>query len=68
MREIPGRGNEPEETISQSDSGLRQIPGGASSNESVQNVPDDRATAGARVVTGSQVTRISCELNKTILF
>lgn len=54
VREVPGRGNETEEINPQSDSGLRQIPGGASSNESVQNVTDDRASAGARVVTGSQ--------------
>ncbi|KAJ8680007.1 hypothetical protein QAD02_015794 [Eretmocerus hayati] len=51
IREIPGRGNEPEDVPQQPDSSsLRQIPGGASSNESVQIVPDDRT----RVVTGSQ--------------
>ena len=63
VREIPGRGNEPEEAIiQQSDSGLRQIPGGASSNESVQIMPDDRVTSG-RVVTGSQQVNIStCKL------
>lgn len=62
VREIPGRGNEPEEIVSQPDNSIRQIPGGASSNESVQIVSDDRATAGARVVTGSQqVNRVPCE-------
>ncbi|XP_043669318.1 protein transport protein Sec16A isoform X7 [Vespula pensylvanica] len=51
IREIPGRGNEPEEVTQQSDGGLRQIPGGASPNETIQS-SDDRSTG--RVVTGSQ--------------
>ncbi|XP_025160714.1 uncharacterized protein LOC105190139 isoform X1 [Harpegnathos saltator] len=51
IREVPGRGNEPEETAQQTDAELRLIPGGASPNDVVQ-LPDDR-TAG-RVVTGSQ--------------
>lgn len=51
IREIPGRGNEPEEVAQQSDGGLRQIPGGASPNETIQS-SDDRSTG--RVVTGSQ--------------
>nr|XP_050850810.1 uncharacterized protein LOC127064191 isoform X2 [Vespula vulgaris] len=51
IREIPGRGNEPEEVTQQSDGGLRQIPGGASPNETIQS-SDDRSAG--RVVTGSQ--------------
>ncbi|RLU21248.1 hypothetical protein DMN91_005621 [Ooceraea biroi] len=50
-REVLGRGNEPEETVPQTDADLRQIPGGASSNDVTQLV-DDRTTGG-RVVTGS---------------
>lgn len=50
-REVPGRGNELEEAAQQTDAELRQIPGGASSND-VAQLPDDR-TAG-RFVTGSQ--------------
>ncbi|XP_015591007.1 uncharacterized protein LOC107265717 isoform X7 [Cephus cinctus] len=50
-REVPGRGNETEDPVQQTHSGIRQIPGGASPNESVQ-IPDDRSDA--RVVTGSQ--------------
>lgn len=48
-REIPGRGNEIEEAIQQSDSDLRQILGGSSPNESIQTVNDR-----SRVITGSQ--------------
>lgn len=68
VREIPGRGNEPEEAIQQPDSGIRQIPGGASSNESVQIMPDDRSTGVARVVTGLQQINIpTCELCKELI-
>ncbi|XP_011687970.1 PREDICTED: uncharacterized protein LOC105450057 isoform X2 [Wasmannia auropunctata] len=50
-REVLGRGNEPDEVAQQTDAELRQIPGGASSNDATQ-LPDDRTTGG-RVVTGS---------------
>lgn len=50
-REVLGRGNEPDEVAQQTDAELRQIPGGASSND-VTQLPDDRTTSG-RVVTGS---------------
>ncbi|XP_071571026.1 uncharacterized protein Sec16 isoform X1 [Temnothorax nylanderi] len=50
-REVLGRGNEPDEVAQQTDAELRQIPGGASSND-VTQLPDDRTTGG-RVVTGS---------------
>lgn len=50
-REVLGRGNEPDEVVQQTDAELRQIPGGASSND-VTQLPDDRTTGG-RVVTGS---------------
>lgn len=50
-REVPGRGNEPEDPNQQTDENLRQIPGGASPNEVVQS-SDDRPNG--RVVTGSQ--------------
>nr|XP_033327554.1 uncharacterized protein LOC117221042 isoform X5 [Megalopta genalis] len=50
-REVPGRGNEPEEPNQQTDENLRQIPGGASPNEVTQSL-DDRPNG--RVVTGSQ--------------
>ncbi|XP_078045741.1 endoplasmic reticulum export factor secretory 16 isoform X7 [Augochlora pura] len=50
-REVPGRGNEPEEPNQQTDENLRQIPGGASPNEVIQSL-DDRPNG--RVVTGSQ--------------
>ncbi|XP_058802718.1 uncharacterized protein LOC131670805 isoform X2 [Phymastichus coffea] len=63
VREIPGRGNESEETIQQQDIDIRQIPGGASSNESVQNISDDRS--GARVVTGSQQVNVPSSLSTT---
>ncbi|XP_051159047.1 uncharacterized protein LOC127280206 isoform X3 [Leptopilina boulardi] len=56
-REIPGRGNEIEEAIQQSDSDLRQILGGASPNESSQTI-DDRS----RVITGSQEVMSSAPL------
>jgi len=49
IREVLGRGNEPEETVPQTDADLRQIPGGASSNDIIQ----DGRTTGGRVVTGS---------------
>ncbi|XP_050456313.1 protein transport protein Sec16A isoform X4 [Cataglyphis hispanica] len=55
-REVLGRGNEPDEVARQiQDAELRQIPGGASSNDVTQLIPDDRtaATTGGRVVTGS---------------
>ncbi|XP_011641290.1 uncharacterized protein LOC105429805 isoform X2 [Pogonomyrmex barbatus] len=51
-REVLGRGNEPDEVAQQTDAELRQIPGGASSND-VTQLPDDRTTTGGRVVTGS---------------
>lgn len=58
-REIPGRGNESEDPVQQTEENLRQIPGGASSNEITQS-PDDRSNG--RVVTGSQeVPSIGCE-------
>ncbi|KAG7208272.1 hypothetical protein KM043_014515 [Ampulex compressa] len=50
-REVPGRGNESEDSTQQTDGSLRQIPGGASPNEVVQS-SDDRSNG--RVVTGSQ--------------
>ncbi|XP_076654050.1 endoplasmic reticulum export factor secretory 16 isoform X2 [Halictus rubicundus] len=50
-REVPGRGNEPEDPNQQTDENLRQIPGGASPNEVAQS-SDDRPNG--RVVTGSQ--------------
>ncbi|XP_011171826.1 uncharacterized protein LOC105204448 isoform X2 [Solenopsis invicta] len=50
-REVLGRGNEPDEVTQQTDAELRQIPGGASSND-VTQLSDDRTTGG-RVVTGS---------------
>lgn len=50
IREVLGRGNEPDEVAQQTDAELRQIPGGASSND-VTQLPDDRT--GGRVVTGS---------------
>ncbi|XP_017880909.1 uncharacterized protein LOC108625408 isoform X3 [Ceratina calcarata] len=50
-REVPGRGNEPEDPAEQTDENLRQIPGGASPNEAVPS-SDDRPNG--RVVTGSQ--------------
>ncbi|XP_076233217.1 endoplasmic reticulum export factor secretory 16 isoform X2 [Calliopsis andreniformis] len=50
-REVPGRGNEPEDPNQQTDEDLRQIPGGASPNEVAQS-SDDRSNG--RVVTGSQ--------------
>ncbi|XP_043500404.1 uncharacterized protein LOC122522990 isoform X1 [Polistes fuscatus] len=56
IREIPGRGNELEDVAQQSDGGLRQIPGGASPNETIQS-SDDRSTG--RVVTGSQEVPLS---------
>ncbi|CAL1681823.1 unnamed protein product [Lasius platythorax] len=59
-REVLGRGNEPDEVARQTqDAELRQIPGGASSNDVTQLMPDDRTTTttttttGGRVVTGS---------------
>ncbi|XP_029677547.1 uncharacterized protein LOC115244220 [Formica exsecta] len=55
-REVLGRGNEPDEVARQTqDAELRQIPGGASSNDVTQLIPDDRTTTttGGRVVTGS---------------
>ncbi|XP_015433708.1 PREDICTED: protein transport protein Sec16A isoform X2 [Dufourea novaeangliae] len=51
IREVPGRGNEPEDPSQQTDENLRQIPGGASPNEAAQS-SDDRPNG--RVVTGSQ--------------
>nr|XP_033185020.1 protein transport protein Sec16A isoform X3 [Bombus vancouverensis nearcticus] len=54
-REIPGRGNESEDPVQQTEENLRQIPGGASSNEVTQS-PDDRSNG--RVVTGSQEAAI----------
>lgn len=51
LREVPGRGIENEEPIQQVDSGLRQIPGGASPSDEIQ-VSSDRDDA--RVVTGSR--------------
>lgn len=64
MREIPGRGTESEESMQQTDGGVRQIPGGASSSESVQ-ASDDRATA--RVVTGSQeAAGTACKLSQRL--
>ncbi|XP_077272641.1 endoplasmic reticulum export factor secretory 16 isoform X2 [Temnothorax americanus] len=51
IREVLGRGNEPDEVAQQTDAELRQIPGGASSND-VTQLSDDRKTGG-RVVTGS---------------
>lgn len=58
-REVPGRGNEPEDPNQQTDENLRQIPGGASINEVAQ--PSDDRTNG-RVVTGSQeVPSTGCE-------
>lgn len=50
-REVLGRGNESDEIAQQTDAELRQIPGGASSND-VTQLPDDRTTGG-RIVTGS---------------
>lgn len=55
-REVLGRGNESDEVARQTqDTELRQIPGGASSNDVTQLMPDDRTptTTGGRVVTGS---------------
>ncbi|XP_020290627.1 uncharacterized protein LOC109858109 isoform X2 [Pseudomyrmex gracilis] len=52
-REVLGRGNEPEETAQQTDTELRQIPGGASSSDVTQLSDDNRMTTGGRVVTGS---------------
>ncbi|XP_011256769.1 uncharacterized protein LOC105251566 isoform X2 [Camponotus floridanus] len=54
-REVLGRGNESDEVTRQTqDAELRQIPGGASSNDVTQLMPDDRTpTTGSRVVTGS---------------
>jgi len=49
-REVLGRGNESDEVTQQTDAELRQIPGGASSND-VTQLSDDRTTG--RVVTGS---------------
>lgn len=50
-REVPGRGNESEDPVQQTDENLRQIPGGAFPNEVAQS-SDDRTNG--RVVTGSQ--------------
>ncbi|XP_017755793.1 PREDICTED: uncharacterized protein LOC108547663 isoform X3 [Eufriesea mexicana] len=50
-REIPGRGNESEDSVQQTDENLRQIPGGASPNDVTQS-SDDRPNG--RIVTGSQ--------------
>ncbi|XP_029052027.2 uncharacterized protein LOC114880316 isoform X2 [Osmia bicornis bicornis] len=50
-REVPGRGNEPEDPTQQANENLRQIPGGASPNEVIQS-SDDRPNG--RIVTGSQ--------------
>ncbi|KAG5306835.1 SC16A protein, partial [Acromyrmex insinuator] len=49
-REVLGRGNEPDEVAQQTEAERRQIPGGASSNDT--QLSDDRTTSG-RVVTGS---------------
>lgn len=51
IRQVLGRGNESEEAIQQTDAELRQIPGGASSNDATPLL-DDRTTGG-RIVTGS---------------
>nr|XP_012218206.1 PREDICTED: uncharacterized protein LOC105669692 isoform X2 [Linepithema humile] len=51
IRQVLGRGNESEEAAQQTDAELRQIPGGASSND-VTPLLDDRTTGG-RIVTGS---------------
>lgn len=59
VREIPGRGNEIEEPIRAVDSSFRQIPGGASPNESIAVADDVTAT---RVVTGLQEMGSTCEL------
>lgn len=59
-REVPGRGNDPEDPNQQTDEDLRQIPGGASPNEVAQS-SDDRPNG--RVVTGSQeVPLTGCEI------
>lgn len=58
-REVPGRGNESEDPVQQTDENLRQIPGGAFPNEVAQS-SDDRTNG--RVVTGSQeVPSINCK-------
>ncbi|KAK9310683.1 hypothetical protein QLX08_000014 [Tetragonisca angustula] len=63
IREIPGRGNESEDLVQQTDENLRQIPGGSSPNEVTQS-SDDRSNG--RVVTGSQeVSSISTIQDQT---
>lgn len=50
-REIPGQGDELIGTPQNTDTTLRQVPGGASPNEAAQ-ISDDRSNT--RIVTGSQ--------------
>ena len=66
IREIPGRGNESEDLVQQTDESLRQIPGGSSPNEVIQS-SDDRSNG--RVVTGSQeVSSIGSEFYINSIF
>ncbi|XP_012286422.1 uncharacterized protein LOC105702982 isoform X2 [Orussus abietinus] len=48
-REVPGRGNEPEEIVQQVDSEVRQIPGGASPSD-VEQMTDDWFPSGSQEV------------------
>ena len=67
LRQVPGSGTK-SESLSPMDGGLRQIPGGASSNEPTQ-IPDDRNNT--RVVPGSQQAGIpvrECDLSIFFLY
>ncbi|CAL7947946.1 unnamed protein product [Xylocopa violacea] len=60
-REVPGRGNELEDSTQQTDENLRQIPGGASPNDVTQS-SDDRSSG--RVVTATLQDQISDSRSK----